>query len=39
MKLCWEATGGAPGSCVRGSLTVQEFVYLASEVKIKKLFR
>ena len=21
MKLCWEATGGAPGSCVRGPLT------------------
>jgi len=20
MKLCWEATGGAPGSCVRGPL-------------------
>ena len=21
MKLCWEAMGGAPGSCVRGLLT------------------
>jgi len=21
MKLCWEATGGTPGSCVRGPLT------------------
>ena len=21
MKLCWEAMGGAPGSCVRGPLT------------------
>jgi len=22
MKLCWEAMGGAPGSCVRGPLTL-----------------
>jgi len=21
MKLCWEAMGGTPGSCVRGPLT------------------
>jgi len=21
MKLCWEATGGTPGSCVKGPLT------------------
>jgi len=23
MKLCWKATGGAPGSCVRGPLTLR----------------
>jgi len=22
MKLCWEATGGALGSCIRGPLTL-----------------
>jgi len=28
MKLCWEATGGAPGSCVRGPLTYAIKLYL-----------
>jgi len=27
MKSCWEATGGAPGSCVRGSLTIPSRQY------------
>jgi len=27
MKLCWEAMGGAPGSCVRGPLTVLVFYF------------
>ena len=34
MKLCWEATGGAPGTCVRGPLTQTEEIYCNSLVLI-----
>jgi len=27
MKLCWEAIGGTPGSCVRGPLIVLVFYF------------
>jgi len=26
MKLCWEATGGAPESCVRGPLIAEDLI-------------